>query len=163
MSSARAAQAEARLARVREQIAQAEARAPFAGIVVEGERQELQGAPVRKGDKLYRVARVEGLYATLQVGERDAARVRAGAAGELVLLARPDEPMALRVVSVVPVAQTKGTEGNHFLVRAELVGAPAPWWRPGMSGTARIDAGSEPVIWILTHRIVDSLRLWLWW
>lgn len=163
VSSARAAQAQARLARVREQIALAEARAPFAGVVVEGERQDLQGAPVRKGDKLYRIARVEGLYATLQVGERDAARVRAGAGGELVLLARPDERMALKVVSVVPVAQTQGTGGNHFLVRAELVGAPAGWWRPGMSGTARIDAGREPVIWILTHRIVDTVRLWLWW
>lgn len=163
VSAARAAQAESRLARVREQIAQAEARAPFAGVVVEGERQELQGAPVRKGDKLYRVARVEGLYATLQVGERDAARVRVGATGELVLLARPDERMALKVVSVVPVAQTKGTEGNHFLVRAEITGTPAAWWRPGMSGNARLDAGSEPVIWILTHRIVDTMRLWLWW
>lgn len=163
VSTARAAQAQSRLARVGEQIAQAEARAPFAGVVVEGERQELQGAPVRKGDKLYRVARVEGLYATLQVGERDAARVKLGATGELVLLARPDERMALKVVSVVPVAQTKGTEGNHFLVRAEITGTPAAWWRPGMSGNARIDAGSEPVIWILTHRIVDTMRLWLWW
>jgi multidrug resistance efflux pump len=163
VSTARAAQAQSRLARVGEQITQAEARAPFAGVVVEGARQELQGAPVRKGDKLYRVARVEGLYATLQVGERDAARVKLGATGELVLLARPEERMALKVVSVVPVAQTKGTEGNHFLVRAEITGTPAAWWRPGMSGNARIDAGSEPVIWILTHRIVDTMRLWLWW
>ncbi len=163
VSAARAAQAEARLARVREQIAQAESVAPFAGVVVEGERKELQGAPVRKGDKLYRVARVEGLYATLQVGERDAARVRVGATGELVLLARPDERMALKVVSVVPVAQTKGTEGNHFLVRAEIAGTPAAWWRPGMSGNARIDGGHEPVIWILTHRVIDTMRLWLWW
>jgi hypothetical protein len=162
VASARAAQAEARLARVREQIAQAEARAPFAGIVVEGEQKDLQGAPVRKGDKLYRIARVEGLYATLQVGERDAARVRSGASGELALLARPDERIPLRVVAVVPVAQTKGTEGNHFLVRAELAAPAADWWRPGLSGTARIDAGEERVIWVLTHRIVDTLRLWLW-
>ena len=38
-----------------------------------------------------------------------------------------------------------------------------PWWRPGMSGSARIDAGERQVAWILTHRIVDTIRLWLWW
>jgi RND family efflux transporter MFP subunit len=163
VAQARSAQAEARLARVHELIAQAEARAPFDGVVVEGERQELQGAPVRKGDRLYRLARIEGLYATLVVPERDAALVQPGAAGELVLVSRPDRTIALRVVSVIPVAQTKGSEGNQFLVRAELTGPPDPWFRPGMSGSARIDAGERQVAWILTHRIVDTVRLWFWW
>lgn len=163
VANARAAQAEARLGRVQDLIAQAEARAPFDGVIVEGERKELQGAPVRKGDRLYRLARIEGLYATLVVPERDAAQVQAGAAGELVLVSRPDRKIPLRVVAVIPVAQTKGSEGNQFLVRAELLQAPEPWWRPGMSGSARIDAGERQVAWILTHRIVDTVRLWLWW
>lgn len=163
VANARAAQAEARLTRVQDLIAQAEARAPFDGVVVEGERKELQGAPVRKGDRLYRLARIEGLYATLVVPERDAAQVQPGAGGELVLVSRPDRTIPLRVVAVIPVAQTRGADGNQFLVRAELLQAPEPWWRPGMSGSARIDAGERPVAWILTHRIVDTVRLWLWW
>lgn len=163
VASARAAQAQARLDRVRDLLAQAEVRAPFDGVVVEGERKDLQGAPVRKGDKLYRLARVEGLYATLQVPERDAAEVRPGASGELMLVTRPDQAIPLRVLAVVPVAQTKGTEGNHFLVRAELLQTPEAWWRPGMSGSARIDAGERRVLWVLTHRLVDTVRLALWW
>jgi hypothetical protein len=163
VASARAAQAEARLGRVLDLINQAQATAPFDGVVVEGERQELQGAPVRKGDKLYRLARIEGLYATLVVPERDAALVAPGASGELVLVSRPGQKIPLRVTSVIPVAQTKGSEGNQFLVRAELQQAPEAWWRPGMSGAARIDAGERQVAWILTHRLLDTLRLWLWW
>ena len=163
VASARAGQAQARLSRVIDQLAQAEHRAPFDGVVVEGERKELQGAPARKGDKLYRLARVEGLYATLQVPERDAALVQAGATGELVLVSRPDEKIPLRVLSVIPVAQTRGAEGNYFLVRAELLQAPQTWWRPGMSGAVRIDAGERQVAWILTHRLVDTARLALWW
>ncbi|CAN5287386.1 hypothetical protein BH11PSE10_BH11PSE10_04480 [soil metagenome] len=163
VGTARAAQSQARLTRTLEMIEQAANRAPFDGVVVEGDRQELQGAPVRKGDKLYRLARVEKMYATLQVPERDAALLKAGAAGELVLMSRPDEKLPLRVLAVIPVAQTKGQEGNHFLVRAELTGTPADWWRPGMSGTARIDAGERQVAWILTHRLIDQVRLWLWW
>ncbi|MBC7377221.1 MAG: efflux RND transporter periplasmic adaptor subunit [Burkholderiaceae bacterium] len=163
VGTARAAQAQARLTRTLEMIEQAANRAPFDGVVVEGDRQELQGAPVRKGDKLYRLARVEKMYATLQVPERDAALLKAGAPGELVLMSRPEEKIPLRVLAVIPVAQTKGQEGNHFMVRAELTGKPADWWRPGMSGTARIDAGERQVAWILTHRLIDQLRLWLWW
>jgi len=163
VASARAAQSQARLSRMQEMTEQASHRAPFDAIVVEGDKQELQGAPVRKGDKLYRLARVEKLYATLQVPERDAALVRPGAAGELVLMSRPDEKIPLKVLAVIPVAQTKGQEGNHFLVRAELAAPMADWWRPGMSGTARIDAGSRQVAWILSHRLIDQLRLWLWW
>jgi HlyD family secretion protein len=133
-------------------------------VVVEGERKELQGAPVRKGDKLYRLARIEGLYATLHVGERDAAVVRPGASGELTLVTRPDQTIPLRVSAVIPVAQVKGAEGNQFLVRAELLSPPQPWWRPGMSGAARIDAGEDKALaWILTHRLIETIRLALWW
>ncbi|HEY9106669.1 MAG TPA: efflux RND transporter periplasmic adaptor subunit [Roseateles sp.] len=163
VGNARTAQAQARLARTLELIALAANRAPFDGVVVEGEKRELQGAPVRKGDKLYRIARVEKLYATLQVPERDAAQLKAGASGELSLMTRPDEKIPLRVLSVIPVAQIKGQEGNQFMVRAELLSPPADWWRPGMSGNARIDAGPRRIIWVLTHRAVDQLRLWLWW
>ncbi len=163
IASARAAQAQARLTRVGDQLAQAEHRAPFDGVVVEGERKDLQGAPARKGDRLYRLARVEALYATLQVPERDAALVSPGATGELALMSRPDQHIPLRVLAVIPVAQTKGAEGNQFLVRAELLRSPEAWWRPGMSGSARIDAGQRQVAWILTHRLVDTVRLAWWW
>ncbi len=163
VASARAAQADARLAHVANQLAQAEHRAPFDGIVVEGERKDLQGAPARKGEKLYRLARIEGLYATLQVSERDAAQVQAGATGELALVARPDDKLPLRVLAVIPVAQTKGAEGNQFLVRAELQGPAQDWWRPGMSGSARINAGERPILWLLSHRLMDSARLFFWW
>lgn len=163
VASARAAQAQARVARSEDQLAMATHRAPFDGVVVEGERKELLGAPVKKGERLFRVARVEGLYATLAVPERDAAHLVAGATGELVLVARPTETIPIVVRAVIPVAQTKAQEGNHFLVRAEMQGPAKDWWRPGMSGTARIDAGERAPIWILTHRVVDQLRLWLWW
>lgn len=163
VGNARTAQAQARLARTQELVELAANRAPFDGVIVEGEKRELQGAPVRKGDKLYRIARVEKLYATLQVPERDAAQLQAGAQGELSLMTRPDEKIPLRVLAVIPVAQIKGQEGNQFMVRAELLSPPADWWKPGMSGNARIDAGPRRIIWVLTHRLVDQLRLWLWW
>ena len=71
----------------------------------------------------------------------------------------------MRVSSVIPVAQVKGQgqEGNQFMLKAELLEAPQAWWRPGMTGLARIDVGDKNIAWILSHRVVDNLRLMLWW
>ena len=51
---------------------------------------------------------------------------------------------------------------NVFEVYAELSG-PAEQMKPGMKGIAKIEAGRKRVIWILTHKLVDYLRLALWW
>lgn len=163
IAGARQQQSEARLARVLDMIEQSNGIAPFDGVVVEGERKDLLGAPVRKGDKLFKLARIEGLYVVTTVPERDMPLVKPNATGELVLVSRPDVKIPLRVTAVIPVAQTKGQEGNQFMVRAELLQAPESWWRPGMTGAVRIDAGKRNVAWILTHHLVDKLRLWLWW
>jgi hypothetical protein len=49
------------------------------------------------------------------------------------------------------------------MITAEMLESPQAWWRPGMTGLARIDVGDKNIFWILTHRLVDNLRLLLWW
>lgn len=163
IAMARQAQAQARLARVQFYLQQASFIAPFDGVIVDGERKDLTGLPVRQGEKLYKIARIEGLYAMLHVPERDVAFVSTGARGELRLLGQPDNPIPFKVETLIPVAQTQGQQGNQFLIKARLEQAPAGTWRPGMSGMAKIDGGERNIAWILTHRLVDALRLKLWW
>ncbi|MES3026031.1 MAG: efflux RND transporter periplasmic adaptor subunit [Pseudomonadota bacterium] len=163
IASARAAQAEARQTRVAQYLAQAQARAPFDGVVVAGERKDLLNAPVKKGDNLFRIARVDGLYVEIMVPERDVRHVLANARGQLRLLSRPDQTFPFTLSAVIPMAQVKGQEGNHFLVKGRLHHAPEAWWRPGMSGIAQVDCGRRNVMWILTHRLLDSLRMHMWW
>jgi hypothetical protein len=158
----RLAQVEARLERIRYSLAQSRVYAPFDGVIVEGERKDLLGAPVKKGDRLFRLARIEGLYVVLHVPEREIRHVEPGASGELTLLARPDARIAFEVETLIPVAQVKGQDGNHFVIRGRLLTPPEPWWRPGMSGVARIDAGRRNVAWIYTHKAVDALRMRFW-
>lgn len=159
----RLAQIEARLTRLHLALAQARIVAPFTGVVVEGERKDLLGAPVRKGDRLFRLARIEGLYAVLQVPESEIRHVAAGARGELALLARPDSTIPFVVETLIPIAQVKAQEGNHFAIKARFTTPAEAWWRPGMSGLARIEAGRRNIAWIYTHKALDRLRLWLWW
>lgn len=163
ISLARAAQARARLERVQFQLRQAEVLAPFDGVVVEGERRELAGTPVRQGDKLFRLARVEGLYLVVHVAERDIRDLPEQARGRLRLLSQPDREIGFRVETLVPIAQVRGTQGGQFHLKARLDPAAEPWWRPGMTGLAQIDVGDRTILWIWTHRLIDTLRLKLWW
>jgi multidrug efflux pump subunit AcrA (membrane-fusion protein) len=163
IAKARLAQSRARLEKVLFFLSQAEIRAPFDSVVVEGERNELLGAPVSKGDKIFRIARIEGLYVQLYINERDIRYVDPEGGGELALLSRPERKIPLVLNTIVPVARVSGEEGNRFLVKAFMEHDPEQWWRPGMSGVARIDAGDRKVIWILTRRLVDTLRIKLWW
>lgn len=163
IAQARLEQSQARIARVQQFITQATATAPFDGVVVEGERRDLLGSPAKKGEMLMRVAKVEGLYGTLMVPERDIREVTANARGTMMLLSHPDMAIPFQVTSIIPVAQVKGQEGNHFMLTAKLDQAPEAWWRPGMTGLAKIDAGERRIIWIWTHKLIDNIRMYFWW
>lgn len=163
IANARLDQALAKAERIDGYLTQASSTAPFEGVIVEGEKKDLVGAPVKKGDRIFRIAKVEGLYITLMVSEKEMRHIQPQARGEVSLLSHPSHNIPIRVSSVIPVAQVKGQEGNQFMIKAELLEAPQPWWRPGMTGLARIDVGDKNVAWVLSHRVVDRLRLLLWW
>lgn len=160
---AQAEQTQAQLAQVRLNLDGAVVRAPFAGMVVEdADLRERIGAAVTRGDVLLRVAQAGGLFAELDVPEPAVDDVAEGAGGELAFATRPDESWAIRISRIEPAAVAKA-DGGVFPTRAEFVGAPPEWIRPGMTGVAKINAGRRTAFWQLTHRLVDWLRLQLWW
>ncbi len=161
VAQAQAAQAQAQLDLVRYRLDQAQLRSPIDGIVVEGDLEELSGAPVSKGDILFKVARNENLFAELKVNERDIHELAVGHPGEIAFVSQPQVTFRVNVQRIDPVAQA-GEEGNLFMLRGTTE-APARWWRPGMSGIAKIEVGRRRIAWILTHRTLDYLRLLLWW
>ncbi len=155
-------QADARLKMVHYHLKHADVRAPFEGIVVEGDLKELLGAPVKKGDILFKVARLGNMYVEMKVDERDVHEVAVESSGEIAFVGRPDLKFPVRVDRVDPVAVTQD-EKNVYLVRALLPDKPEAWWRPGMSGVAKINVGKRNILWIFAHRTIDFLRILLWW
>ena len=108
------------------------------------------------------MAKIENIYAVLDVDERDVHEIIAGQTGEIAFVSRPELKFPMKVDLVEPVALTK-EKGNVFPVRCHFQGGVENWWRPGMSGIAKIDAGKRNILWIFTHRTVDFFRLLLWW
>lgn len=155
-------QSEAALELIDFQLARAELRAPFAGVIVEGDLTERLGAPVEKGETLMRLSRLEDLYLEIKVDERDLPDIQDSLGGEVALASKPDERFPFSVERIEPVALAE-TQGNVFHVRGTIDADAQPWWRPGMSGVAKINSGKRSLLWIFTHRLIDFLRLHLWW
>ena len=162
ITSALRDQAAARLELARYQLERAVIRAHFSGVIVEGDLLERVGSPVRQGELLLKLGRMERLYAELEVNEADIHELTGEMKGEMALASRPQERFPLTVTGVEPVAVAKDRK-NVFVVKAAFSGASRDWWRPGMSGVARLVTGRRSIFWILTHRTIDFLRLRLWW
>lgn len=163
VAQARQDQAEARLSRLRRQIGQTVVRAPFTGTTLDdGRLSERLGAPVRQSDALMRFARMDGLYFELAVPEADAPLMRPGRAVEIAFSGRPADTQHATVTLVEPEAVTKAN-GAFFTVRAAPVAAQPAWWRPGMTGIAKVITERRSLFDLFTRRLVDWLRLKLWW
>ncbi|NDD63459.1 MAG: diguanylate phosphodiesterase, partial [Acidobacteria bacterium] len=81
--------------------------------------------------------------------------------GQITAKARPGEAFDFEVERIVPLSQAK--EGkNLFEVRGRLK-QTAAWFRPGVEGLAKFNTESRSLAWIASRRILDQLKLWLWW
>lgn len=158
---ARRDQSASRLALIRNQLANAKVTAPQDGVVVEGELKKNLGAPLRKGDLLLKLAQTEDSYLELEIDQADIHEVQVGSRGQFALVGRPEQRYAIAIDRIDP-ASTLREGKNVYLARGRLQEDIAPWWRPGMGGTARIDVGQRPLIWVMTHRTVRFLREFFW-
>lgn len=161
MAEAQVAQAQARWQQTQHRVQAAAVTSPMNGVVIEGEPGKNLGGAVRRGDTIVKVAALSALYVEAAVSEKDLSRIREGQSTRLTLLAQPAQTYQLQVKRIIPQASV--VEGiNAFPVRLELEESASAWWRPGMSGVAKIDVGWRPLVWIATHRLIDYLRITLW-
>jgi multidrug resistance efflux pump len=163
IATAEARQAEAQLALLREKLARTVITAPFDGVVLEGDLSQSQGAPVTRGDVLFRLAPLEDYRVILEVDERDIAAMQTSLPGQLRLAGLPEQPIAFRVMKLTSVATAR--EGkNVFRVEAQLneSAQASDKLRPGMKGVAKVDAGERRLLWLWTHGITDWLRVRAW-
>jgi multidrug resistance efflux pump len=162
IAEAQAEQSRVRLELVRHRLSQAAITAPFDGFVVEGDLKQRLGAPVRQGDVLFRLSRLDASYFEARVSERDIHEIQLGAEGEIAFASQPKLKFPIRVSLIEPIAVPQ-EKGNVFVVRCELLNPQEDWWRPGMTGLVKVDAGKRTFFWIFFHRTIDFLRLLLWW
>jgi RND family efflux transporter MFP subunit len=157
---AKAAEAQAMLSLTEAQLQRARIEAPFDGIVIKGDLSQNLGAPVQRGEVLMVLAPNDSFRLILEVDESDMAAIRPGQHGELALAAQPERTLRFVTRRIVPVAASADGR-NFFEVEAALERTPDQL-RPGLSGVAKVEAGSRPLGWLFAHRAIDWLQL-AWW
>ena len=161
IAQAQAEQSRVRLELIRHRLNQAAITAPFDGVIVEGDLKKRIGAPVKQGDVLFKVARTDLMYVECNVDERDIQEVGDTATGEIAFASQPKLKFPMKVQRIEPVAKIKDKD-NIYVVRCDFQKPPESWWRPGMSGVAKINVGKRTFFWILAHRTIDFLRMLFW-
>ena len=151
-------QAAAQVDLVKEQLGRTNVVAPFDGVVLKGDLDRSLGAPVEQGSVLFELAPLEGYRIIVQVDGRDIADVAVGQSGRLALAALPGRPLPLVVERITPISTSE--EGRTYFRVEAVLEEPTAALRPGMEGIAKIDAGRRRLFWILTHEMLDWLRLW---
>ena len=155
-------QSQSRLDLVKHRLEASVMKAAFDGVIVEGDLRERVGAPVKSGEALFKVARLDGLFVEAEVDERDVREILQSSRCEFSFVAQPKMRFSATVQSIEPAALAK-KESNVFLVRMKPDRGPESWWRPGMTGLCKIAVEPRTIWWIVTHRTADFLRMKLWW
>ena len=174
-SQARIKQVQARIDLINTHMERAKLESPIDGYILDGDWHGKVGSVVEVGQSMFTIAPLESiddLIAVLHVDEQDIDQLRLAMqtevdplAGELATRSEPDRRYRVQIDRWVPYARP--LEGvNGFEVRCRFI-APDPYGsihslRPGMEGIVKLNAGRKRIGWILTHRIVDTVRLWFW-
>lgn len=162
IAEAQVAQTEAKLGTIKSRINQSTIHSPFNGIIVEGDLKERLGAPVTQGEVLYKIGQLSGIFAELNIHESDIERIKDNMKGRISLAGRPGEKFHISLERVESVA-FPDKAGSVFHARTSITSDLPEWFRPGMTGIAKLDAGKKPLIWIAGHKTVDFLLLKFWW
>ncbi len=131
------------------------------GIVLEGDLKQDIGRPVQMGTQLIIVAPLEQLLLEMYVAQDDVAYIKPEQEGEFTTKAVPGKSIPFTVTKVRPSPVVY--QGESMFVAEALVSNPSGALRTGMEGAARVTVGRRNVTWIATRKILNWLRLKLWW
>lgn len=162
IAQARHDQAEAKLETNEFRISQASILSAGDGVVIEGDQAEKIGSPVKLGEILFKVGRIQNIYAEAKVSENEIQNIAGATEGQIALASRPQDPFDV-VVDLIEPSAIATQKDNAFNVRCRFRDSIPDWFRPGMTGVSKLNAGRRTVLWIISHRTMDFLRLKLWW
>lgn len=157
---ANADQSDAKIKLLEYQISQASLISPISGVVVKGDLKRQIGAPVKVGDILFEVCPLEALRAVLMVPEDEIFDIKTGQEGFLATASYPSQRIKFVVERISPIAEVVN-ERNVFKVRVKLL-KRYDWMRPGMEGVAKVSIGKRRYAWIWSRKIVNWIRMKLW-
>lgn len=135
-------------------------RAPVAGLVLQGDWERSEGAPVRTGDALFEIGPLDRVLVTLAVPQEEIAMLLPEAKAAVTLEGLPGETFHGKLMRVSP--RSEPLEGkNVFLCELELPN-PGARLRPGLKGKGRIQGPWRPLVWAWLRQPWSAARYAIW-
>ncbi len=134
---------------------------PIDGIVVSGDLQKVEGAPLEMGQTLFEVAPLDQMISEIAIPESEIQYVKPEQEVSIKLSAFPFKTWAGKIKRIHPRAEIVDDE-SVFVAEVELENDGIEL-RPGMKGSAKIQSGWAPLGWNLFHRPWETVRYWTIW
>ena len=128
---------------------------PVDGVVLQGELENAQGAPVRTGDVLVEVSPLATLKLELNVAEFDLDYVSLDQPVDFSLEGTPFQQMQGSIERIHPASEIR--DNQNVFVSEFTVDNENQQLRPGMQGNAKVNAGKRSLGWVLFHRPAQRL------
>lgn len=153
-------QIDAELALVEQQIDRSRVLAPFGALIVSGDLSRSIGRAVSRGETLMVLSPLSEYRVTLSVGEDDVAKLVPDQLATLKLAAIPEREFTLELVDMVPVARYQ--DGGTFYVVEARLQDDGGLLLHGMTGAARVEVRSVPLVVLWGQPLWDRVRFWFW-
>jgi multidrug efflux pump subunit AcrA (membrane-fusion protein) len=146
---------------LQQQLTNLEIRSPIDGLVVAGDLEKAEGAPLEMGQTVFEIAPLDRMVAEIAIDESEIPYARPGMDVSIKLNAFPFRKWQGTVQSISPSTEIV-KDDSVFIAEVEIVNAEM-LLKPGMEGSAKIVADRAPLGWSLFHRPYESLRYWMIW
>lgn len=136
-------------------------RAPFDGVLIQGDLKSQLGSPVTRGQVLLTVAPAHGIKVVAEVADVDITVLRQGQQAQVLFAGLGQAPVSFKVERISPVAITID-QRNVFEVEGRIDAAASGAGSPGLRGVARIDIDQRMQVAVWWERLGHWLRRTLW-
>jgi biotin carboxyl carrier protein len=134
-------------------------KSPTAGIVVSGDLERSEGAPVTAGQALYEIAPLDQMIVEVAINDEDVANVDVGQKVAVKLDAYPGKVWKGTIEKIHPRSEIRDSK-NVFIAEVSL-GDDGDALRPGMKGTATVTTSAHNILWIGFHKAWYMAIKWL--
>jgi RND family efflux transporter MFP subunit len=131
--------------------------APLDGMILKGDLEDAEGAPVQAGQALFEVAPLNPIKIDLAIPEEDLPNVQSGMSVTAQLDGYRAEKVSGEITKIHPRSEIRDGQ-NVFIAEVNLEN-PAGELLPGMSGLARVRSSIRPLGWIWFHKAWHRVRV----
>lgn len=154
-------QISAKISHLQHQLEQLTVVSPIAGVIVRGDLERVEGAPLARGNSMFEIAPLSQLVAELAIPEAEVRLVEPGMQVTLWPTASPGRSIAGTIARVHPRAEIR--DHQSVFIAEVIVDNQQNLLRPGMQAQSVVWSRTQPLGWTLVRRPCTQISRWLWW